>query len=98
MLRRRALTAGTAALAVGALALAGLTGVASADPAGTTTTVRAEAPGTLPPGLIKALQRDLGLDMRRGSRPDRQRVPGGHHRRRAGEVPRRQLRRSPGER
>ncbi|MER5891649.1 alpha-lytic protease prodomain-containing protein [Streptomyces sp. NPDC001876] len=60
VLRRRALAAGTAALAVGALALAGLTGVASADPAGAT--APAAAPGTLPPGLIKALQRDLGLD------------------------------------
>ncbi len=58
MLRRRALAAGTAALAVGALAVAGLTGVASAGPAGPATPAAAEQ---LSPGLITAMQRDLGL-------------------------------------
>ena len=59
MLRRRALAACTATVAIGALALAGLTGTASADPA------PAPAPAAdaahLSPGLLKAMQRDLGL-------------------------------------
>ncbi|WP_286157629.1 S1 family peptidase [Streptomyces griseus] len=59
-LRRRALVAGTATVAVGALALAGLTGVASAGPAGTTAApVSADS---LSPGLLAAMERDLGLD------------------------------------
>lgn len=58
MLRRRALAACTATVAVGALALAGLTGTASADPS-----PRLPAAGAdqLSPGLLKAMQRDLGL-------------------------------------
>lgn len=60
MLRRRALAACTATVAVGALALAGLTGIASAAPA-----PHAPAPAAqtaqLSPGLLKAMQRDLGL-------------------------------------
>lgn len=59
LLRRRALTAGTAALAVGALGLAGLTGVASAGPAISTAPVASA--GQFSPGLIKAMQRDLGI-------------------------------------
>ncbi|NED10507.1 alpha-lytic protease prodomain-containing protein [Streptomyces sp. SID9124] len=58
MLRRRALAACTATVAVGALALAGLTGTASADPASPTTAADA---AHLSPGLLKAMQRDLGL-------------------------------------
>ncbi|MEU6954899.1 carbohydrate-binding protein [Streptomyces sp. NPDC045714] len=59
-LRRRALAAGTATVAVGALALAGLTGVASADPAATAAPpVSADS---LSPGMLAALERDLGLD------------------------------------
>ncbi|MFI9629893.1 alpha-lytic protease prodomain-containing protein [Streptomyces sp. NPDC052042] len=59
ILRRRALAACTATVAVGTLALAGLTGVASADPA-----PRLATPTTaeqLSPGLLKAMHRDLGL-------------------------------------
>ncbi|MEV8229281.1 alpha-lytic protease prodomain-containing protein [Streptomyces sp. NPDC079167] len=59
VLRRRAFAAGAAAVAVGALALAGLTGVASADqPAGAVPA----AADRLSPGLIEAMSRDLGLD------------------------------------
>ncbi|WP_329026666.1 alpha-lytic protease prodomain-containing protein [Streptomyces sp. NBC_01423] len=58
MLRRRALAACTATVAVGALALAGLTGTASADPASPTPAPEA---AHLSPGLLKAMQRDLGL-------------------------------------
>ncbi|MFE5238607.1 MULTISPECIES: carbohydrate-binding protein [unclassified Streptomyces] len=58
MLRRRAFAAGAAAVAVGALALAGLTGVASAGQAAGT----APAAEQLSPGLIEAMRRDLGLD------------------------------------
>ncbi|MFE7052547.1 carbohydrate-binding protein [Streptomyces californicus] len=59
-LRRRALVASTATVAVGALAVAGLTGVASAGPAGTTAPpVSADS---LSPGLLAAMERDLGLD------------------------------------
>ncbi|WP_318197751.1 carbohydrate-binding protein [Streptomyces sp. MCL20-2] len=59
-LRRRALAVGTATVAVGALALAGLTGVASADPADSTAPpVSADS---LSPGLLAAMERDLGLD------------------------------------
>ncbi|MEV0009221.1 carbohydrate-binding protein [Streptomyces sp. NPDC047973] len=58
VLRRRAFATGAAAVAVGALALAGLTGVASADPAqGATPTA-----DRLSPGLLDAMRRDLGLD------------------------------------
>lgn len=47
-------------MAVGALALAGLTGVASADPAAATAPqVSADS---LSPGMLAALERDLGLD------------------------------------
>lgn len=60
MLRRRALAACTATVAVGALALAGLTGTASADPAPHTPAVTTDA-AQLSPGLLKAMQRDLGL-------------------------------------
>lgn len=60
MLRRRALAACTATVAVGALALAGLTGTASADPAPHTPTASADS-AQLSPGLLKAMQRDLGL-------------------------------------
>ncbi|MFI8437137.1 carbohydrate-binding protein [Streptomyces sp. NPDC079020] len=56
-LRRRALAACTAAVAVGALGLAGLTGIASADPTGAT-----PAADSLSPGLLRAMERDLGLD------------------------------------
>ncbi|MGW1124005.1 alpha-lytic protease prodomain-containing protein [Streptomyces sp. NPDC002526] len=59
-LRRRALAACTATVAVGALALAGLTGTASADPASTAPTPLADS-AHLSPGLLKAMQRDLGL-------------------------------------
>ncbi|MGC5345803.1 alpha-lytic protease prodomain-containing protein [Streptomyces sp. DT24] len=62
MLRRRALAACTATVAVGALALAGLTGMASADPAPTAGTATPVAADQLSPGLLKAMQRDLGLD------------------------------------
>ncbi|MEE1738102.1 carbohydrate-binding protein [Streptomyces sp. BE147] len=57
-LRRRALAACTAAVAVGALGLAGLTGIASADPTGAAT----PASASLSPGLLRAMERDLGLD------------------------------------
>ncbi|MFF3629984.1 alpha-lytic protease prodomain-containing protein [Streptomyces sp. NPDC002164] len=58
ILRRRALAACTATVAVGTLVLAGLTGNASADPA-----PQAATPATkqLSPGLLKAMHRDLGL-------------------------------------
>ncbi|WP_326698238.1 alpha-lytic protease prodomain-containing protein [Streptomyces sp. NBC_01754] len=59
MLRKRALAAATAVVAVGALGLAGLAGVASADPGGTASAAAADP---VSPGLIKAMQRDLGLD------------------------------------
>ncbi|GGZ23534.1 alpha-lytic protease prodomain-containing protein [Streptomyces nitrosporeus] len=58
-LRKRALATATAAVAVGALGLAGLTGVASADPQGTASPAAADQ---LSPGLVEAMQRDLGLD------------------------------------
>ncbi|MEU9202392.1 alpha-lytic protease prodomain-containing protein [Streptomyces sp. NPDC048332] len=58
MLRRRALAACTATVAVGALALAGLTGSASADPSPSLSPAAADQ---LSPGLLKAMQRDLGL-------------------------------------
>ncbi|WP_393058955.1 carbohydrate-binding protein [Streptomyces sp. LN549] len=58
MLRRRALAACTATVAVGVLALAGLTGTASADPS---PRVPAAGADRLSPGLLKAVQRDLGL-------------------------------------
>lgn len=60
MLRRRALAACTATVAVGALALAGLTGAASADPspAADAPAAGADRPS---PGLLKAMRRDLGL-------------------------------------
>ncbi|MFJ8981195.1 carbohydrate-binding protein [Streptomyces sp. NPDC102282] len=57
-LRRRAYAAGTAVVAVGALALAGLTGVASAGQTGGA----APAADGLSPGLLEAMGRDLGLD------------------------------------
>lgn len=59
-LRRRALAACTAIAAVGALALAGLTGTASADPPGADTPSTAAAE-RVSPGLIEAMRRDLGL-------------------------------------
>ncbi|MER7724602.1 alpha-lytic protease prodomain-containing protein [Streptomyces sp. NPDC096323] len=59
MLRRRALAACTATVAVGALALAGLTGSASADPSPHLSPAGADR---LSPGLLTAMQRDLGLD------------------------------------
>lgn len=59
-LRKRALATATAVVAVGALGLAGLAGIASADPQhGPAPTAAADQ---LSPGLIKAMQRDLGLD------------------------------------
>ncbi|PCG84192.1 serine protease [Streptomyces sp. WZ.A104] len=59
-LRRRAFAAGTATVALGALALAGLTGVASAGSAGPAAPpVSADS---LSPGLLAAMERDLGLD------------------------------------
>ncbi|MER6116961.1 alpha-lytic protease prodomain-containing protein [Streptomyces sp. NPDC001743] len=58
MLRRRALAACAATVAVGALALAGLTGTASADPSPHLSPAGADR---LSPGLLKAMQRDLGL-------------------------------------
>ncbi|MFI6949301.1 alpha-lytic protease prodomain-containing protein [Streptomyces sp. NPDC050422] len=58
MLRRRLLAACTATVAVGALALAGLTGTASADPSPRLPHAGA---GPLSPGLLRAMQRDLGL-------------------------------------
>ncbi|MEE4492445.1 alpha-lytic protease prodomain-containing protein [Streptomyces sp. BE230] len=58
MLRRRALAACAATVAVGALGLAGLTGTASADPSPRLPAAGAER---LSPGLLKAMQRDLGL-------------------------------------
>ncbi|MFG3141044.1 alpha-lytic protease prodomain-containing protein [Streptomyces sp. NPDC048211] len=58
MLRRRALAACTATVAVGALGLAGLTGTASADPSPRLPSAGADR---LSPGLLKAMQRDLGL-------------------------------------
>lgn len=59
-LRRRVLATATATVAVGALALAGLNGVASAGPAGTTAPV--VSADSLSPGLLAAMERDLGLD------------------------------------
>ncbi|MET9091455.1 carbohydrate-binding protein [Streptomyces cyaneofuscatus] len=59
-LRRRVLATATATVAVGALALAGLTGVASAGPPGAT--APAVSADSLSPGLLAALERDLGLD------------------------------------
>ncbi|MFF1346502.1 alpha-lytic protease prodomain-containing protein [Streptomyces sp. NPDC058322] len=61
VLRRRALAACTATVAVGVLALAGLTGSASADPASQFRTPTATGTGQLSPGLLKAMRRDLGL-------------------------------------
>ncbi|MEU1434576.1 alpha-lytic protease prodomain-containing protein [Streptomyces sp. NPDC005775] len=58
MLRRRALAACTATVAVGALALAGLTGTASADPS---PRLPAAGEDQLSPGLVDAMRRDLGL-------------------------------------
>ncbi|MFF5900350.1 alpha-lytic protease prodomain-containing protein [Streptomyces argenteolus] len=59
MVRRRVLAAGAAVVTVGALGLAGLTGVASA---GQTGGAPAAAADGLSPGLIEAMRRDLGLD------------------------------------
>ncbi|MFJ6016933.1 alpha-lytic protease prodomain-containing protein [Streptomyces sp. NPDC092952] len=61
-LRRRALAACTATVAVGALALAGLSGSASADPAPQLRTPTAAGTGQLSPGLLEAMKRDLGLN------------------------------------
>ncbi|WP_329202641.1 carbohydrate-binding protein [Streptomyces sp. NBC_01435] len=61
MLRRRALAACTATVAVGVLALAGLTGNASADPAPHLRTPTATGTEQLSPGLLAAMRRDLGL-------------------------------------
>ncbi|MFF2012009.1 alpha-lytic protease prodomain-containing protein [Streptomyces sp. NPDC058195] len=61
-LRRRALAACTATVAVGALALAGLSGSASADPVPQLRTPTAAGTGQLSPGLLEAMQRDLGLN------------------------------------
>ncbi|MFC5913194.1 alpha-lytic protease prodomain-containing protein [Streptomyces pulveraceus] len=61
MLRRRALAACTATVAVGVLALAGLTGNASADPAPHLRTPTATGGEQLSPGLLAAMRRDLGL-------------------------------------
>lgn len=62
-LRRRAFAAGTATVAVGALALAGLTGVASARSGGPAATAAPPASAdSLSPGLLAAMERDLGLD------------------------------------
>lgn len=61
ILRRRALAACTATVAVGVLALAGLTGSASADPSPHLPTSTAAGTGQLSPGLLKAMRRDLGL-------------------------------------
>ncbi|MCX4787602.1 alpha-lytic protease prodomain-containing protein [Streptomyces sp. NBC_01221] len=61
LLRRRALAACTATVAVGVLALAGLTGSASADPAPRPTGPTAVSTDQLSPGLLKAMRRDLGL-------------------------------------
>ncbi|MFE2292029.1 carbohydrate-binding protein [Streptomyces sp. NPDC059452] len=59
-LRRRVLATATATVAVGALAIAGLNGVASAGaPAASTPAVSADS---LSPGLLAAMERDLGLD------------------------------------
>lgn len=97
MLRRRALAACTATVAVGALALAGLTGTASADPS-----PAADAPAAgadrLSPGLLKAMRRDLGLTMRPGTGQGRRGDPRGSRGRRAAALPRRRFRRGPGER
>lgn len=59
-LRRRVLATATATVAVGALALAGLTGVASAGPADSA--APAVSADSLSPGLLAAMERDLGLD------------------------------------
>lgn len=59
-LRRRVLATATATVAAGALALAGLTGVASAGPSGTSTP--AVSADSLSLGLLAAMERDLGLD------------------------------------
>ncbi|MFF6857279.1 trypsin-like serine protease [Streptomyces bacillaris] len=59
-LRRRVLATATATVAVGALALAGLTGVASASPADSA--APAVSADSLSPGLLAAMERDLGLD------------------------------------
>ncbi|MFF2729278.1 alpha-lytic protease prodomain-containing protein [Streptomyces sp. NPDC058008] len=58
VLRRRAFASAAAAVAVGALALAGLTGVASAGQARGAVPVAER----LPQGLADAMRRDLGLD------------------------------------
>lgn len=58
--RRRVFASGAAAVTVGALALAGLSGVASADQAGSAVPAAADR---LSPGLIKATSRDLGLGL-----------------------------------
>ncbi|MFJ2266816.1 alpha-lytic protease prodomain-containing protein [Streptomyces sp. NPDC087849] len=60
-LRRRALAACTATVAVGVLALAGLTGSASADPAPRLATPTTAGTDQLSPGLLAAMRRDLGL-------------------------------------
>jgi len=60
MLRRRVLATATATVAVGTLALVGLNGVASAGPAGTA--APAVSADSLSPGLLAAMERDLGLD------------------------------------
>ncbi|MEU6942510.1 S1 family peptidase, partial [Streptomyces rubiginosohelvolus] len=59
-LRRRVLATANATVAVGALALAGLTGVASAGPADSA--APAVSADSLSPGLLAAMERDLGLD------------------------------------
>ncbi|MFB6711366.1 alpha-lytic protease prodomain-containing protein [Streptomyces sp. NPDC056358] len=61
ILRRRALAACTATVAVGVLALDGLTGSASADPAPHLPTPTVAGAEQLSPGLLKAMRRDLGL-------------------------------------
>lgn len=61
MLRRRALAVCAATVAVGVLALAGLTGSPSADPAPRLRTPAATGTEQLSPGLPEAMRRDLGL-------------------------------------
>ncbi|MGK5498233.1 alpha-lytic protease prodomain-containing protein [Streptomyces sp. URMC 125] len=73
MLHRRVIGVCAAAVATGALALTGLPGTAAADPAASTAQ-EADAPSvspglsSVPPGLLKAMRRDLGLtaDQARG--------------------------------
>ncbi|MER5297215.1 S1 family peptidase, partial [Streptomyces pharetrae] len=71
MLRRhiRARATGAAVVATAALLVAGLSGSASAGPAAATTsaaqTLRTDA---APPALLRAMERDLGLDRRQAER------------------------------